>query len=95
MAVTLLQASVPNSAVKVADLPPGVDSVTLTVAAPNTTFVYFSTTNAGATTTQGAPVPGGSTVTLAGFPGSKGVSIYAIGSVAGPTPVGVFISTAQ
>lgn len=94
MAVTPLQASVPNTSVKLADIPPGVASVTLTVAAPNTTFVYVGTTS-GVTTANGAPIPGGSTVTLAGFPASKGATLWGIGSVAGPTPVGVFISTAS
>lgn len=85
--------SVPNSAVKLCDVPPGTGSVTITVAAANTTFVYVGT-GSGVTTTSGAPIVGGATVTIPCYPGSKGTTLYAIGSVAGPTPVGVFLSTA-
>lgn len=86
--------SVPNTAVKLCDVPPGTGSVTITVAAANTTFVYIGTTS-GVTTANGAALIGGSSTTIPMYPGSKGTTLYAIGSVAGPTPVGVFISTAQ
>ncbi len=89
-----IQASVPNTAVKLADIPPGANSVTITVAAANTTFVYVGLTS-GVTTANGAPIPGGSSVDLAGFSASKGTTLWGIGSVAGPTPVGIFISTAS
>lgn len=92
MAITPIPASVPNTAVKLADIPPGVGSVTITVAAANTTFVYVGVAST-VTTANGAPIAGGSTVTLPLYPGSKGTTLYGIGSVAGPTPVGVFIST--
>lgn len=93
MALTLSQAAVPATAVKLADIPPGAVSVTLSVAAANTTFVYVGTSS-NTTTANGAPIPGGSTVVLTGFSGSKGTTLWGIGSVAGPTPTGVFISTA-
>lgn len=94
MALTLSQAAVTGSAVKLADIPPGVASVTLSVAAANTTFVYVGTSN-NVSTANGAPIPGGSTVVLSGFSASKGATLWGIGSVAGPTPVGVFLSTAS
>lgn len=86
--------SVPATAVKLCDVPPGVGSVTITVAAANTVFVYIGTSS-GVTTTNGAAIVGGSSVTIPCYPGSQGTTLYAIGSAAGPTPVGVFISTAQ
>lgn len=89
-----LQVSVPNTAVKLVDVPPGVGSVTITVAAANTTFVYIGTTSS-VSATNGAPIVGGSSVTLPIFPASRPATLYAIGSVAGPTPVGVFLSTAS
>jgi hypothetical protein len=84
--------SVPNTAVLLCTVPPGVGSVTISVAAANTTFVYVGTTNT-VTSTNGAAIVGGSSVTIPTYPGSKGTQLWAIGSVAGPTPVGVFIST--
>lgn len=94
MAINCVPGSVPNTAVKLVDVPPGTQAVTITVAAVNSTFVYVGT-GSGVTTTSGAPIAGGSTVTIPCYPGSKGTTLYAIGSVAGPTPVGVFLSTAQ
>lgn len=94
MAINCIPGSVPNTAVKLCDVPPGAQSVTITVAAANTTFVYVGT-GSGVTTTSGAAIIGGSSVTIPCYSGSKGTTLYAIGSVAGPTPVGVFISTAQ
>jgi hypothetical protein len=83
---------VTNSAALLCTVPPGVGSVTISVAAANTTFVYVGTTSS-VTATNGAAIIGGSSVTIPLYPGSKGTPLYAIGSVAGPTPVGVFIST--
>jgi hypothetical protein len=94
VAITAYQASVTASAVKICDVPPGASSVTLTVGAASTTIVYIGT-SANVTTANGAPIVGGQSVTLTTFVGSKGVTLYGIGSVAGPTPVGAFISTAQ
>lgn len=89
-----IQASVPATAVKLCDVPPGTGSVTITVAAANTVFVYVGTSSS-VTTSNGAAIVGGATVTIPCYPGSQGTTLYAIGSVAGPTPVGVFLSTAQ
>lgn len=89
-----IQVDVPNTAVKLCTVPPGVGAVTITVAAANTTFVYVGTSNS-VTTANGAPVIGGSQVTIPLYQGSKGTDLYAIGSVAGPTPVGIFLSTSQ
>jgi len=86
--------SVTNSAAKLCTVPPGVGTVTITVAAVNTTIVYIGVAS-GTTVTNGAPIVGGSTVTIPMYPGSKGTDLYAIANVAGPTPVGVFISTAS
>lgn len=83
--------SVGTSAVPLVLVPPGVGSVTLTVAAANTVFVYVGT-SASVTVGNGAPIVGGATVTLPLYPGSRGVQLYAIASAAA-TPVGVFIST--
>lgn len=90
--ITPIPGSVPNTAVKLCDVPPGVGSVTITVAAANTVFVYVGVSPT-VTVTDGAAIVGGSTVTIPTYPGSHGTTLYAIGSVAGPTPVGVFIST--
>lgn len=92
MAITPVPGSITNSASRLCTVPPGVGSVTITVAAVNTTFVYIGTTS-GVTTSNGAPIVGGATVTIPMYPGSKGTELYAIANVAGPTPVGVFIST--
>lgn len=92
--ITPIPGSVPNTAVKLCDVPPGVGSITITVAAANTTFVYVGTSST-VTATNGAALIGGSSTTIPTFPGSKGTTLYAIGSVAGPTPVGVFISSGQ
>jgi hypothetical protein len=94
MAITAVPGSVTNASAKLCTVPPGTGSVTITVAAPNTTFVYIGTAGP-VSATNGAPIAGGSSVTIPLFPGSRGTDLYAIGSVAGPTPVGVFISTAQ
>lgn len=95
MAINTVAASVPGTAVKLADIPPGVGSVTLSVAAANTTVVYVGTT-ANVTTTgggAGAAVVGGASVMIPMYAGSKGTTLYGIANVAGPTPVGIFIST--
>lgn len=94
MAILPVPGSVTNSAGQLAVIPPGVNSVTITVAAANTTIVYIGVAS-GVTTTTGAPIVGGASVTLSGFPASKSTTLYAIANVAGPTPVGVFISTAS
>jgi hypothetical protein len=85
--------SVGTSAVPLCFVPPGVGSVTITVAAANTVFVYIGTTS-NVTTGNGAAVIGGSSVTIPMYPGSQGTQLYAIASAAA-TPVGVFISTAS
>lgn len=84
--------SVGATAVPLCAVPPGVGSVTVTVAAANTVFVYVGKSSS-VTVGNGAPIVGGSAVTIPMYPGSAGTTLYAIGSVAGPTPVGVFIST--
>ena len=89
-----VQGSVTNASGRLATIPPGVGSVTITVAAASSTIIYIGT-GSPVTATNGAPIAGGSTVTIPTFPGSAGTTLYAIGSVAGPTPVGVFISTAS
>ncbi len=94
MAIVPIQASVPNTATKMCDVPSGIGTVTITVAAANTTFVYVGT-SANVTASNGAPIAGGSTVTIPCYPGSKGTTLYGIGSVVGPTPVGIFFSTTQ
>jgi len=85
------QVSVGTSEVPLVLVPPGVGSVTITVAAANTVFVYVGTTT-GVTATNGAALIGGSSVTIPLYPGSRGVQLYAIASAAS-TPVGVFVST--
>lgn len=92
--ITTIPASVPNTVVKLCDVGPGVGSVTITVAAANTVFVYVGTSNA-VSATNGAPICGTSTVVIPTYAGSRGATLYAIASVAGPTPVGVFLSNAQ
>jgi len=92
--ITPIPGSVTNSAAKLCTVPPGVGSVTITVAAANTTIVYIGVVST-TTATNGAAIVGGSSVTIPMYPGSKGTDLYAIANVAGPTPVGVFISTAQ
>lgn len=94
MAVSALPGAVTNSAALLCTVPSGVGSVTISVAAPNTTLVYIGTAS-GVTAANGAAIAGGSSVTIPLYPGSHGTQLYAIGSVAGPTPVGVFISTAS
>lgn len=91
--IVAIPGSVTNTSAKLCDVPPGTGAVTITVAAANTVFVYVGT-GTPVTVTNAAPIVGGSTVTIPLFPGSKGETLYAIGSVAGPTPIGVFISTA-
>ena len=92
MALDFIPGSVTNASARLCTVPPGVGSVTITVAAANTTIVYFATASP-ATATNGAPVVGGASITIPMFPGSRGTEVFATGSVAGPTPVGVFIST--
>lgn len=87
------QVSVGTSEVPLVLVPSGAGSVTITVAAANTVFVYVGTST-GVTTTNGAPVVGGSAVTIPLYPGSKGTQLYAVASAAS-TPVGVIISTAS
>jgi len=93
VAILPKQVVVGTSEVPLATVPPGTTSVTITVAAANTVFVYIGTSS-GVTTGNGAPISGGSTVVLSGWPTSSSTSLYAIASAAS-TPVGVFISTAQ
>lgn len=94
MAIVPTQASVPNTVVKICDVPSGVGTVTLTVAAANTSIVYVGASNT-VSTSNGAPIVGGATVTIPCYPGSRGTTLYGIANVAGPTPVGVFFSTTQ
>lgn len=89
--ITLSQASVGTSAVKVVSLPAGHESVTLTVAAPSTTTVYFGTSST-VSTTNGAPLSGGQSVTVHGHTGSAAQDLWAVASGAS-TPVGVFVCT--
>ena len=90
--ITPIPGSVTNSAGPLCTVPPGVGSVTISVAAANTTVVYIGTSS-GVTTSTGAAVVGGASVTIPLYPGSTGTKLFAIANVAGPTPVGVFIST--
>lgn len=93
MAIIPKQVTVGTSEVPLVVVPPGTGSVTITVAAANTVFVYIGTSS-GVTTGNGAPIAGGSTVVIPGWPGSASTPLYAIASAAS-TPVGVFLSTAQ
>jgi hypothetical protein len=90
--ITPIPGSVTNAAAPLCTVPPGVGSVTISVAAANTTVVYIGTAST-VTTATGAAVVGGASVTIPLYPGSKGTQLYAVANVAGPTPVGVFIST--
>lgn len=92
MAITAVPGSVTNASGPLCTVPAGVGSVTISVAAANTTVVYVTTVTP-ATVANGAAVVGGASVTIPLYPGSKGTNLYAIANVAGPTPVGVFIST--
>lgn len=85
-----------TSAVPLVLVPPGAGAVTITVAAANTVFVYVGTSDAVATSGDGmgAPIVGGATVTIPGFPTSGETQLYAIASAAS-TPVGVFINTSR
>jgi hypothetical protein len=83
------QVSVGTAPTALCAVPPGPCAVTVTNAATAAT-VYLGTGSA-PTTTTGAPVPAGQAVTVHGYPGSRGASLYA---VAGATAtVGVFISS--
>lgn len=88
--ITPTQVSVGTSAVPLVTVPAGVSSVTITVAAANTVFVYVGASS-NVTTGNGAPIVGGQTAVIPGYPGSKPTTLYAIASAAA-TPVGVFIS---
>ena len=92
MAIIAVPGSVTNASGPLCAVPPGVGSVTISVAAANTTFVYVGTASP-VSTLNGAPIVGGASVTIPLHPGSTGTALYAIASVAGPVPVGVFIST--
>lgn len=91
MAIDCIPGSIGTSASLLCTVPPGVGSVTISVAAANTVFLYVGG-NSGVTTTNGAAVVGGSSVTIHTFPGSTGGQLWAVASGAA-TPVGVFIST--
>jgi hypothetical protein len=91
MAITPTQVSVGTGAVPLVLVPPGVGSVTISVAAANTVFVYIGTSS-NVSATNGAAIIGGSSVTIPMYPGSKGSQLYAIASGAA-TPVGVIVST--
>lgn len=91
MIVVPAAVAVTNSAVKVASVPPGVCSVTLSNTGSGTNTIYVGT-SATVTSSTGFPLPNGATVTVPGFPGSTGVSLYAIAGASGNN-LGVIIST--
>lgn len=93
MALDCIPGLVGTSAVPLCTIPPGVGSVTISVAAANTVFVYVGTAST-VTASNGAAIVGGSSVTIPLYPGSRGTPLYAIASAAS-TPVGVFISTSS
>ena len=86
--------SIGTSAAVLCDFPAGVCSVTISVTGANTAYIG---TSSGVTTSGGSagfPIVGGSApVTIQGFAGGGGATLYAIASGA-TTPVGYFVSTA-
>lgn len=83
--------AVAESAVLLATVPPGVCTVILANTGSNPVTVGLSSS---VTASTGFPLPAGATVTVPGFPGSTGVSLYAIAGT-GTNNVGVIISTAR
>jgi hypothetical protein len=83
------QAIVGTAPTLLCSVPPGPCSVTVTNAATAVT-VYLGTGSA-VTTTTGAPLPAGQAVTVHGYPGSRGASLYAVAGA--PAAAGVFISS--
>lgn len=91
MAVVTSQVLVGTSATALPTVPAGPSQVTFTVIGAATVIVYLGITNS-VTTTNGAPVQGGQTVTISSFEGSAATPIWAVASAAN-TPVGVVVST--
>lgn len=90
--ITPSQVSVGTSIVKLVDVPSGPCSVVLTNSGTAAVAVGTSSTNT--TATNGGVIPVNGTVTLNGYPGSKGITLYGI-AAGGTNPVGIFISTAS
>lgn len=86
--------AVTGTAAQVATMPPGVCTVILSNTG-STNTIYIGTTNAVTDSGgfQGFPLPVGQTVTLPGFPTSKGSALWAIAAGTGNT-LGVIVSTA-
>lgn len=83
--------AVAESAVPIATVPPGVVSVIISNTGANAVTIGTSST---VTTTSGFPLPAGATVTVPGYPGSTGVTLYGIAAT-GTNNVGVILSTAS
>ena len=87
--ITINQVSIGASATVIAAVPPGTTAVVLT----NTgTAPVFVGTGGGVTTANGLGVPPNGVVTIPGFPGSKGVTLYGI-VASGTNPIGYCFST--
>ena len=90
--VTGQVATATSAAVPVCTIPPGACTVVLTNAnstAANTVWIGTAT---GVTAANGSPVPASGSVTIHGYPGSAGATIYAIAGASTPV-IGYVIST--
>lgn len=84
--ITPGQVSVGTATTLVGTVPPGVCNITL-IGGPLISYIGAGT----ATTTNGMPLPPNAVVNIAGYPGSKGVTLYGIGTAA--TVIGFAVST--
>jgi hypothetical protein len=81
--------TVTTSALAVCTVPPGACTVVLSNTGTNAAAIG---TSSSVTSSTGFPLPAGATVTIPGFPGSKGTTLYAISS--GTATIGAIVSTA-
>lgn len=87
--ITASQVSVAATPVVLADVPPGPCQVIITNG--GSTAVYVGTSSQ-VTSGNGAPVPPGGVVTFSGFPGSRAVTLWAVGESTA-VPAGVVTVT--